>query len=162
MTATLSFRPTANFNANPSRATGSEAYDIREKFQRFSESLQRAESLFAHPIRELGDAFLDCRRENWDSYDAQGVPDKAYLQTKSLLSQVLGVFPTPTASANPSGSLTLEWFVAPSRRLMVSVDGEEQLAFAGLFGSETVQGTASFVHDFPLELFWLLKRLYYR
>ena len=162
MTATLSFRPTANLNANPSRATSSEADDIREKFQRFSESLQRAESLFAHPIRELGDAFLDCRHEDWDGYDAQPVPDEAYLQTKALLSQALSAFPAPTASANPSGSLTLEWFAAPSRRLMVSVNGEQQLAFAGLFGSETVQGTASFLDDFPLELFWHLKRLYYR
>jgi hypothetical protein len=162
VTAALSFRPTANFNANPSRATGSEASEIREKFQRFSESLQRAESLFALPIRELGDTFLDCRRDNWDGYEAQAVSDKAYLQTKALLWQVLGVFPAPTASANPSGSLTLEWFVVPSRRLIVSLNGDEQLAFAALFGSETVQGTASFVQDFPLELFWLLKRLYYR
>lgn len=161
MTATLTFRPTANFNASPSRATSSEADDIREKFQRFSESLQQAESLFAIPIRELGDSFLDCRRENWDGYEAQAVPGEAYLQTKALLLQVLGVFPAPTASANPSGSLTLEWFATPSRRLMVSLNGEQLLAFAGLFGSETVQGTVAFVDDFPLELFSLLKRLYY-
>jgi hypothetical protein len=45
---------------------------------------------------------------------------------------------------------------------MVSVNGEPQLAFAGVFGSETVQGTVSFVDDFPLELFWHLKRLFYQ
>jgi hypothetical protein len=161
MTATLSFRPTANFNANQSRATSSEADDIRRKFQGFSESLQQAESMFAVPIRELGDTFLDCRRENWDGYDAHAVSDEAYRQAKALLWQVLGVFPFPSASANPSGSLTLEWLATPSRRLMVSLNGEQLLAFAGLFGSETVQGTTSFVGDFPLELFSLLKRVYY-
>lgn len=161
MTATLSFRPTANFSVHPSRATSSEADDIRIKLQRFSESLQQAESLSALPIRELGDAFLDCRRENWDGYDAQAVPDQAYLQARNLLVQVLGVFPAPTTSATPDGSLTLEWIATPSRRIMVSLDGGQRLAFAGLFGSETVQGTASIVHDFPLELFLHLKRLFY-
>jgi hypothetical protein len=92
--------------------------------------------MMTHPqiITELTGTFLDCRREDWDGYNALPVENDAFLRTKALLSRLMTRFPAPTASATPHGSLTLEWIVNPRRRLMVSVGSDEQIAYAGVFG----------------------------
>lgn len=112
-------------------------------------------------MTELTDTFLDCRSEDWDGYNALAIDDDAFLRTRELLSRLIHRFPAPTASATPHGSLTLEWIVSPRRRLMISVGSDEQIAFAGVFGTETVQGVANFVRDVPQEITHQLARLYY-
>jgi hypothetical protein len=159
MTHTLTYRP--DFNRNdylPSYATTNQVQSILDKVQ---ESASRAQTLHGQALGELTDTFLDCRREDWDGYNALPVEDAAFLRAKTLLSRLINRFPAPTASATPHGSLTLEWIVNPRRRLMLSVDSDEQLAYAGVFGTETVQGVANFVRDVPQEISHQLSRLYY-
>jgi hypothetical protein len=112
-------------------------------------------------LAELTDAFLDCREEGWDGYGALPVEDSSYLRAQAFLSRLMLRFPAPTASATPHGSLTLEWFVNPRRRLMVSVGGDEQIAYAAIYGDQTVQGVTSFFQDIPQEISDHLSRLYF-
>jgi hypothetical protein len=162
MTPSLTYRPNASgFDFTPSRATGTIASDLLDQLRKLIEAYQSAESLQGRAVRELQDTFLDCRCKNWDGYDALSVPDAAFLQAKEFLALAVRRFPAPTASAMPGGSLTLEWIASPSRRFMVSFSGDDQIAFAGVFGSATVQGTATFVNDVPMEISKYLVRLFF-
>src|ERR1700693_999672 len=98
-----------SFYASPSRATSREAATVSEALQEVSQSYQSAEALQAQIVRELQDAFLDSRQDDWDGYGAQAVPDQAFLRAKTFLDQALRRFPSPTAAATPNGSLSLEW-----------------------------------------------------
>jgi len=108
--------------------------------------------------QELTDTFLDCREEDWDGYGALPVEDSSFLRAQTFLSRLLR-FPAPTASATPHGSLTLEWFVSPRRRMMVSVGSDEQIAYAAVDGDQTAQGVTGFIQDIPQEISEHLSRL---
>src|ERR1700730_14721616 len=117
MSTKLSFRYSAdNFDAGPSRATSDEAAKLSEALEKVSQAFQSAETLQGQAMRELQDAFLDCREPDWDGYGAYAVPDEAFLRAKTFLEHALRRFPTPTASATPNGSLSLEWMTGPGRR----------------------------------------------
>jgi hypothetical protein len=111
--------------------------------------------------RELEDSFLDGREEGWDGYEALPVSDGAFLQARAFLNCALAHFPAPTVSATPGGTLNLEWFVSPQRRFLVSIGADERMAYAGLFGSDSIHGTATFAGDVPPEIVQHLRRLFY-
>jgi hypothetical protein len=162
MTPTLTYRSNASgFDFAPSRATGKIASNLLEQLRKLIEAGQSAETLQGRAIRELEDTFLDCRCGNWDGHGASAVRDAGFLQAKEFLALAVRRFPAPTASAMPGGSLTLEWIASPSRRFMVSLSGDDQIAYAGVFGSATVQGTATFVNDVPMEISKHLVRLFF-
>jgi hypothetical protein len=157
----LTYRPSPlGFETGPSPAVSPVA-GLFEEFCKMFEAQRSPESERSETLRELEDTFLDCRRENWDGYDALAVKNGAFIEANSFLRTALKRFPAPTASATPSGSLTLEWIVSPSRRFIVIFGGDTQIAYAGIYGSETIQGTAIFVRDLPLEVAKQLVRLFY-
>jgi len=159
MSATLTYRPENSVHDfSSSRATSDVVLQMGCPPRAW---LEEARFLHGKAVEELQDTFLDCRSENWDGYEAQPVRDITFIRARNLLHALLGRFPVPTASATPYGSLTLEWIYDSSRRFIVSVGPEEQIAFAGIFGSETLQGVASFVHDVPAEVTRQLGRLFY-
>jgi len=162
MTNTLIYRPLSHSgDYSPSYATSKEAQTLITRIRAWLSSTARAYSLRGQAERELADTFLDSRDENWDGYGACPIADASFLRAQALLARLLNRFPAPTASATPNGSLTLEWILNPQRRFMLSVDGDEQIAYAGVFGDETVQGVAQFVCDVPREIIAQLSRLYY-
>jgi len=149
-----------DFQYSQSRGASRTAFDLRRRQIETFEKLVRVESPQGHALRELDDTFLDCRSEGWDGYDARPVSLHAYRRANKFLAHLIARFPSPTACAAPDGSLTLEWIATADRRFMVSIDADDVIAFAGLFGSETVRGTSTFVEDIPLEVPYYLKRLF--
>lgn len=145
----------------PSHATSYEAKSVVERIVEWLDGASKVQSLRSPVLGELTDTFLDCRHEDWDGYGAFPVEDSSFLRAKVFLSRVLRRFPAPTASATPHGSLTLEWIVNPRRRMMVSVGNDEQIAFAAVYGDQTVQGVTSFFQDIPQEISDHLSRLYF-
>jgi len=161
MNATIAFgRPffASDFSASP--GTSSEAGSVRRHLQELHQAFVDAESLHGAATREMQDAFLDCREENWDGYDASPVSDTTFLRAREFLSQILPRFPAPTASAAPGGSLVFEWFVSPRRRFLASIGEDERVAFAGVFGSDPIHGTTTFNRDIPPEIIQHLVRLF--
>ena len=162
MSTVANFRYFADsFDAGPNRATSDEATRLAQSLERVLQSFRSAETLHAHAVRDLQDAFLDSREPDWDGYGANAVSDEAFLRARMFLDHVLKRFPSPTAAATPNGSLALEW-AANGRRFIISIGEEDLLAFAGIFGSETVHGTATFVQDLPRAVWENLRRVYGR
>jgi hypothetical protein len=157
----LNFRYSADtFDSGPSRATSDEATRLSEALEKVSQSFQKAEALQGYAVRELQDAFLDSREPDWDGYGAHAVPDEAFLKARTFLEHILRRFPSPTAAPTPNGSLAFEWAPGNGRRFIVSIGEEDLVAFAGIFGSETIHGTATFVQDLPRSVGENLRRVY--
>jgi hypothetical protein len=162
MSATLTFRrPSIDIGFSMSPGSSFEAGFLLERIRQTVKSFLSAESLHGHAARELADTFLDSREENWDGYEGSPVSDETFLRTQEFLTRVLGRFPAPSASATPSGSLALEWFVSPHRRFLVSIGEDERIAYAGLFNSDPVHGTTAFSGDLPQEISQYLRRLFF-
>jgi hypothetical protein len=162
MTNTLTYVPAAGIGDYfPSHATSYEAKSVVQRICEWLDGASKVQSLQAPALGELADTFLDCREEDWDGYGAFPVEDSSFLRAQAFLSRLLMRFPAPTASATPHGSLTLEWIVNPRRRMMVSVGSDEQIAYAAIYGDQTVQGVTSFFQDIPQEISDHLSRLYF-
>ncbi|MEI6656695.1 MAG: hypothetical protein WCP45_18170 [Verrucomicrobiota bacterium] len=159
MTSTLRYVPATGIDDYfPSHATSYEAQSVG---LRISNGLDGTSKVQTPALEELTDTFLDCREEGWDGYGAMPVEDASYLRAQAFLSRLLLRFPAPTASTTPHGSLTLEWISNPRRRMMVSVGCDEQIAYAAVYGDQTVQGVTSFFQDIPQEISDHLSRLYF-
>ena len=162
MSTTAEFRGISEgFGFCGSAGISPEAEFLNSQFHGVAEHFRNAETLHGQSTRELQDAFLDAREGNWDGYDALAVSDKAFLRAQRFLRAVLPRFPVPSSGATPSGSLSLEWFVSPKRRFLVSIGEEDQIAFAGLFGSNPIHGTTVFGDDLPPEITYYLNRLFF-
>lgn len=143
-------------------AVSQEAHQVCASIERVFTAKTTAGSAGAQAVAELTDIFLDARIDGWDGYDGLPVAAAAYVQTERFLKSVLDKYPSPTAGATPSGSLTLEWIDEKDRRLIVAFGGEERLAYAAIFGSESVHGTVLFIRDIPLEITRHLDRIFFR
>lgn len=110
----------------------------------------------------LQESFASFQNEDWDGYGALPVSQEACSRAEAMMSALMDKFPAPAVGGSPHGSITLEWMTGQRRRVMVSIGEEERIAFAAVFGEETVQGVASFIRDVPREITALLSRLYYK
>ena len=163
MTATLTYNARMGNDVYfPSYATSMEATTVLDRLRDWCSSRDRAETLRARSYSELDDTFLECREKDWDGYGGFPVEPSAYYRARCLMASLLDKFPAPAVGGSPHGSITLEWMTGQRRRVMVSIGEEERIAFAAVFGEETLQGVSSFIRDVPREITALLARLYYK
>jgi len=160
MTTTLKYFPTSPLNFLPSFALSDEANDVRDSVAGVYANLANAESLNARNVREFHNTYLDAREDDWDGYQAKPVSVETFKRAKTFLEECFGRFPVPSSGATPGGALSFEWYLAPTKRFIVSISEEDELAYAGLFGSATVHGTEVFRGEFPQALAQHLSRLY--
>lgn len=162
MTSTLTYQPRHRCDEYAqSHATSQVARQSGLPLKHWREEANKRLSLCGLSMEELEDSFFESRFDGWDGYGAQKVEDGAFLRAKLLLEQLIAFFPAPTASASPHGTLTLEWIHSSSRRLIVSVGPEDEIAYAAIFGAESVNGVARFVTDAPREILRQLARLFF-
>lgn len=160
MTTTLKYFPSSPLIFSPSFALSAEATDVRESVAGIYANLVNAESLHAQTVREFHDTYLDAKEQNWDGYEAKPVSVATFKRAKAFLEECFEHLPAPVTGATPSGALSFEWYVAPTKRFMVSISDEDEIAYAGLFGSSSVHGTEVFHGELPQVLTQHLNRLY--
>jgi hypothetical protein len=119
------------------------------------------DSTLGHPeaLEELWDVWDECRKANWDGYDASPVEQETYHAAYTLIESLPLGFPRPSIGAEPDGHLTLEWYKSPRRTLSVSVDPDDLLHYAGLYGPNKRYGTLAFFSTVPGELIQLVRDL---
>jgi hypothetical protein len=109
---------------------------------------------------ELQLVWNEVREPNWDGYDALPVPHEALINARTIVNSLPRDVPAPSASAEPDGQLTLEWYRNPRCTLSVSVGHENELHFAALFGNDSVCGTVSFGEQMPASIVQLIRQVY--
>jgi hypothetical protein len=92
-------------------------------------------------LRELSN---ECSLEDWDGSGALALDPRAVIQAESFLRTLPDGVPMPECSAEPDGSVSLDWSRAKNRLFSVSVGSSNRLAFAWLDGSDKGHGVARF------------------
>ena len=146
-----------------SRAQGPLAHTVWSLFNEVQSQFLASQS-FGGPIRktiaELTDAFLDCYSPDWDGYKALAVKPQSYQNARRFLETLNGVLPQPSIGVDPDGEISLEWYRGPRLRFSLSIGPDSTIAYAGMFGINTVHGTETFIDELPASIVQNLRRLY--
>jgi len=110
--------------------------------------------------KELADIWLDCRKPDWDGYEAIPVSWDSFSCAYDLLNSLSLGFPRPSIGAEPDGQITLEWYRSPHRTLSVSVSPDAELHYAALLGPARTCGTEPFFGVIPAIISDLVRRVY--
>jgi len=110
---------------------------------------------------ELVDIWLECRKPDWDGYEAIAVSWESWDCARKLLQSLPLGFPHPSIGAEPDGQVTLEWHRSPYRTLSVSVSPDGELHYAALLGhARRACGTEPFLGRIPTAVSNLIRRVY--
>lgn len=108
---------------------------------------------------ELAMVWEECRKANWDGFQALPVAQETLRSTYRFLELLPLGFSAPSIGAEPDGHLTLEWHRATRRTLSVSVSPDGDLHYAALIGPNRVYGTEAFVDEIPDSIIALVRRI---
>jgi hypothetical protein len=100
-------------------------------------------------IRIFKVASKESSSDNWDGYGAKAFDVLAW--RKALwFSQLLPTdVPVPDIRVDSDGEATFEWYIAPRQVFSVTVRGNGELVFAGIFGASTTHGTEYLDDELP-------------
>lgn len=106
---------------------------LRRTVRHRQESLTQ-EAHFTALANELAIIANECALENWDGYNAQPISPAAIREAIGLLYLVRDQSILPDEStAEPDGSISLDWYGANKKVYSISVNGKENLVFSGRF-----------------------------
>jgi hypothetical protein len=153
MTTACAATLNTNFLAFPSNLGVSPGADIigkeAEELQNtFDQSITIGKHFIATQ-RILAKAIEEYSVKNWDGYGAE-VIDIFSCMGAIFFSQMLPAhLPVPEIYVDPDGEITFEWYSNPRKVFSVTVRGNEELVYAGLFGINKIYGTESFDDELP-------------
>jgi hypothetical protein len=113
-------------------------------------------------LNKLNEIFTEHSNSNWDGYDAKPISGDAYLEAEKLI-RVLPInptFPIPEIIPEPGGEITFEWYRDKREVFVLSVSGQNEIVYSGLFGSNKIHGIEYFGDSLPSVILDTLRRLY--
>jgi len=125
--------------------------------RRIAHSPPLADQDRATALEELAKA---CATTGWDSYDGTPVSRASLQGAREFCDALPEEWPAPEISADPDGGVSFEWARGPNWVFTVSVAGNGQLSYAGLFGSSRVHGVEPFSGTIPEAIGAGLARLF--
>lgn len=111
--------------------------------------------------QDIYDIYKECVEDNWDGYDAKRVSVGAYLEAMKLAELLPSEIPLPEVSPEPSGDIAFEWYKGKRFLLVLSVEGNNTINYAGLFGSTNrIYGSEYFSDELPTRVLKMIQRLF--
>jgi hypothetical protein len=110
------------------------------KYYEQSQSLFGAKALAISSLLEIAS---ESSEDNWDGYEANPVSPIAMWRAEEFIRALPAGFPMPEAAVEPDGSISLDW-IAPNRRVVLSIGESNRLAFAWLVGSDSGHAVEKF------------------
>jgi hypothetical protein len=148
----------------------SSSYGISDESNRLQGSikeirLQHLETALGQQLSRvrssLMDVFLDCREPNWDGYGAEPISEKAYFEAAKLLELLPSYLPPPEIVPEPTGDMAIEWYKENQFTFVLSVSGNNTIAYAGIFGpGSEIHGTENFTESIPRIIIDSIRRLF--
>ena len=109
---------------------------------------------------ELHNIFLECSKENWDRYGAKPILHTALIETYAFIFALPVWVPNPEIAPEPTGEIGLEWGFGKDRVFVVSIKGNQSIAYAGLLGAgNRTRGIESYSEAIPRVIFESIKRV---
>ncbi len=129
-----------------------DAYAIERKYMEMLRTLIQSQTVarvYRQTTRILHNAIEECSFDDWDGYGAKAIDELAW--EKALwFSQLLPTnIPVPDIYVDSDGEATFEWYISPRQVFSVTVRGNGQLVYAGLFGANKAHGTEHLDDELP-------------
>ena len=131
---------------------------VLKKF-RIPESIGR----YSDILNELEEIKVSCNQDNWDGYGANAVSYDTYLSAIEVILMLNSAFlnvPMPEITPEPDGDIAFEWNDGHGRTFLFSIDDNQTLTYAGIFGSGKTHGFEILGDFLPGVLIYNLKRLF--
>jgi len=125
--------------------------------RRIARSPRLADQDRATALEELAQA---CATPGWDSYDGTPVSRATLQGAREFCDALPEEWPAPEISADPDGAISFEWARDPHWVFTLSVAGDGQISYAGLFGASRVHGVEPFRGTIPDAIRAGLERLF--
>lgn len=88
--------------------------------------------------------FHECSEANWDGYDAEPVSPLAANLAEEFILSLPDDIPLPELSAEPDGSISLDWIISRQCLYSLSLGTNQYLAYAWLDGTDRGHAVAEF------------------
>jgi len=111
-------------------------------------------------LQELAEVWVECRKENWDGFDAFPVTYDSLRNAQTFLKSLPLGYLRPSVGAEPDGHVTLEWHHSRRRTLSVSISPDGELHYAALLGPGRICGTELFFGEVPQIILEMIHRVY--
>ena len=98
----------------------------------------------AGAMDEIMNIAENCGTNNWDGYDAMPVSNAAINNTIAFVQALLEVLPMPEFSAEPDGSICLDWAVDRYAVFSISIGHNNRISYAWINGTDKGHGVARF------------------
>lgn len=115
---------------------------------------QRGESVF---LRGRNSAALEAlnllQREaqvaGWDGEGGAPIDEVGYCKACNFIILLPPTWPTPHVDLDRDGAVSLEWILAPTRRISISLSESPKVSFAWMIGAEASYGIDDFSTHIP-------------
>lgn len=108
----------------------------------------------------LTDAIEKCSVDNWDGYGAKRISGASCGNAMRFAQVLPASVPVPELYVDPEGEITFEWYVAPRQVFSVTIGSNNEMVYAGLFGSNDTHGTEYLGDELPDTLLDNIRRVF--
>ena len=133
-----------------SSAVSSEAQAIRQAVSALAERAEQSQALFgekAAALTQLYQLAADCAQTDWDGSGANEIEPLAVWYAEEFIRALPDFIPLPEFTAEPDGSVSLDWICSRNRMFSISVGKDPRLAYAWLDGTDKGHAVAGFDGD---------------
>ncbi len=124
-----------------------EAQSTRNAVEELLDSKESSQALFgakASTISTIQALAKECAENNWDGNEALPLDLWAVWNTEDFIRALPDDFPMPEVSADPDGSVSLDWIRSQNQIFSVSIGRHSRLAYAWLDGTERGHSVVNF------------------
>lgn len=100
-------------------------------------------------LEALNALYREARHPNWDGEDSAPISEVSYAKACNFITLLPPEWPTPHVELDRDGAVSLEWILAPARRISISLAESPKVSFAWLNGSEASYGIDDFSTHIP-------------
>lgn len=111
-------------------------------------------------LKTLNNLFLKCSIENWDGEKALPISFETYQEARKLIISLPSRVPIPDIFAEPNGDIAFEWYREIKHIFVISVEGQNKIAYSGIFGENVIHGTIDFDQSLPHILIQNIRKIY--
>lgn len=116
---------------------------------------------YAQMDQEILEAVLESSEDNWDGEGAKAVNVSSWTLAKKLIGTIPPSITMPNVFVDPDGMIEFEWYKEPKKVFSVTVESDNTLIYAGLFGGQNKSyGTEQCEDELPDKILESLQRLY--
>jgi len=145
-------RPTSSFAFLDNFGVSDDASAVENEYWEILADLFQSQTIarvYRQTISVFDKAIKESSIDNWDGCGAKALDTLAWSKAFRFAALLPTNVPVPDIYVDPDGEATFEWYVAPRQVFSVTVRGNGELVYAGIFGASTTDGTEYLDSELP-------------